>query len=362
MGGGFSKIVAPIRIVFKMETQTPKSLGFSMPAEWEEHSAIWLFWPHDTESFPHLEEAESAYANFVHEISQSEKVELNILHNEMQQRAERLLSQRGNDFSNIHFHTADYADIWIRDYGPTFVKNDAGGLALVKWKYNAYGNKYAELLKDNEVPYAMNKNLRLPLFESGIVLEGGSIEVNGCGTLMTTEQCLLNKNRNPELSREEIETYLTDYLGVSHFIWLKEGIEGDDTDGHIDDIARFVNENTVVCAYEEDTTSPNHGVLKANFEILKNSKDQDGHPLNVIKLPMPGEIPAHSKILPASYANFYIGNEKVLVPIFGTKNDAPALNILQSAFPNRKVIGINATYLVYGLGTFHCMSQQQPAT
>jgi agmatine deiminase len=193
-------------------------------------------------------------------------------------------------------------------------------------------------------------------------LEGGSIDVNGKGTLLTTEQCLLNKNRNPHLSKTEIEQYLKDYLGVTHIIWLKEGISGDDTDGHIDDIARFVNPTTVVCAYEENLNDENYAILKANYDLLVNSTDQDGAPLNVVKLPMPGLVEDQKMRLPASYANFYIGNTVVLVPIFGKPNDQTALNILQGLFSDRKVIGINCFDLVHGLGTLHCISQQQPST
>ncbi|MFA5877223.1 MAG: agmatine deiminase family protein [Candidatus Paceibacterota bacterium] len=344
-----------------MENNTPKNLGFSMPAEWEKHSAVWLSWPHDTTSFPHLKEAEESFAEFIKEISTSEKVELQVLNEVMLDHVTELLEGEGVDMERVTFHPANYADIWFRDYGPIFITNPkTKELAMAKWTFNAWGNKYKILLKDNEIPYAMNAKMNLPMFEPSIVMEGGSIEVNGKGTLMTTEQCLLNKNRNPNLSREEIEKYLSDYLGVQHFIWLKEGIEGDDTDGHIDDIARFVNPTTVLCAYAEDAGSADHRVLKENYEILQNSKDQDGNPLTVIKLPTPGKISAHAEPLPASYANFYIGNTKVLVPTFGTENDTKALDIIQSVFPDRKVVGIDATYLVYGYGTFHCMSQQQP--
>lgn len=342
-------------------SKKPSDLGFSMPAEWEKHSAVWLSWPHDTTSFPHLKEAEESFAEFIKEISTSEKVELQVLNEVMLDHVTELLEESGVDMNQVTFHPANYADIWFRDYGPIFVTNPkTKELAMAKWTFNAWGNKYKILLKDNEIPYAMNAGMKLPIFEAGIVMEGGSIEVNGKGTLMTTEQCLLNKNRNPNLSREEIEKYLGNYLGVRHFIWLKEGIEGDDTDGHIDDIARFVNPTTVLCAYDEDTASPNHAILKENFEILKNATDQDGAKLTVIKLPMPGKISAHKTPLPASYTNFYIGNTKVLVPIFGTENDKKALDIIQSVFPDRKVVGIDATYLVYGFGTFHCMTQQQP--
>jgi agmatine deiminase len=340
----------------------PLELGFHMPAEWEPHSAIWLSWPYDTTSFPFLEKAEAAFCRFIKEIHDSDNVELLILDEPMQERASSLFKNAGVDPSRINFHITEYADIWFRDYGPIFVVNRQNKqLAMTKWIFNAWGNKYEPLLKDNNVPAAMNQSMKLPVFEPGIVLEGGSIDVNGKGTLMTSEQCLRNKNRNPKLSKEEIEKYLREFLGVNHFIWLKEGIAGDDTDGHIDDIARFVRPTTVLCAVQDDEKDPDHRVLQENYELLQSSTDQDGKKLNVIKLPMPGWVGDQQGRLPASYANFYIGNTKVLVPIFGAENDGAALEIVQAAFPDRKVVGVNALYLLYGLGTFHCMSQQQPA-
>ena len=341
---------------------TPRDLGFHMSAEWEPHSAVWLSWPHDTTSFPFLERAEAAFADFIREIHQSDAVELQVLNQEMRERAERMLEARRVDLSRVRFHTADYADIWFRDYGPVFVVNRREGkLALVKWTFNSWGNKYETLLKDNLVPYVMNESLHLPMFEPGIVLEGGSIDVNGKGTVLTTEQCLLNPNRNPALGKRELERYLGDYLGANHVIWLKDGIEGDDTDGHIDDIARFVNPSTVLCAFEENANDPDHNVLAENYQRLQRSTDQDGRPLNIVKLPTPGHVGDEQGRLPASYANFYIGNTKVVVPTFGSQNDARALEVIQSVFPGRAVVGINAFHLVYGFGTFHCMSQQQPA-
>ncbi len=333
-----------------------------MPAEWEPHSAVWLSWPHDTTSFPYLEKAELAFAGFVKEIHESERVKLQVVDQRMKERSLRILAETGVDISQIEFHLTGYADIWFRDYGPIFVVNrKSKQLAMVKWTFNSWGNKYETLLKDNKVPYAMNQSLRLPIFEPDIVLEGGSIEVNGAGTLMTTEQCLLNANRNPQLAKNEIEKYLGDYLGARHFIWLREGIEADDTDGHIDDIARFVNPTTVLCACQEAPSHPDHMPLKENYELLQAATDQDGNQLKVVKLPVPGRVGGEEGRLPASYANFYIGNTKVVVPLFGRDNDARALEVIQSVFPDRNVAGVNAFYLVYGLGTFHCMSQQQPA-
>ena len=353
-------------MTIKEHDKTPRAMGFHMPAEWEPHAAVWLAWPHDPVSFPHLDEAEASFADFVREVHDSERVELLVLREAMRERAMKMLQERRVNAANVNFHIADYADIWFRDYGPIFVVNRATRqLAMTKWIFNSWGNKYEDLLQDNRVPYFMNESLHLPMFEPGIVLEGGSIDVNGTGTLLTTEQCLLNKNRNPQLSKAEIEKYLSDTLGATHCIWLKDGIEGDDTDGHIDDIARFVNPTTVLCAYQPDKNDPDHEVLKTNYDLLQCATDQDGSKLNVIQLPVPGWVGDRSggqaKRLPASYANFYIGNTKVLVPTFGVENDRRALAVIQSVFPDRQVVGINAFPLVFGFGTFHCMTQQQPA-
>jgi len=234
-----------------------------------------------------------------------------------------------------------------------------GALAAVSWIFNAWGEKYDDLMADAGIVGQINQDLKMMLFLPGIVLEGGSIDVNGCGTVLTTEQCLLNKNRNPGLSREEIESRLREFLGVSKIIWLKEGIAGDDTDGHVDDIARFVSPTTVLCAYEDDPEDDNYLPLKRNYELLCRETDQDGRPLSVIKLPMPCPVGQEGR-LPASYANFYIGNGVVLVPIFGDQNDRKALEIIKDAFPEREVVGINCKEMVYGLGSLHCISQQQP--
>jgi agmatine deiminase len=230
---------------------------------------------------------------------------------------------------------------------------------MVAWTFNAWGEKYPGLMGDTRIPCLINDDLKMECFLPGIVLEGGSIDVNGCGTVLTTEQCLLNGNRNPGMNKEEIETYLKEYLGASKVIWLKEGIAGDDTDGHVDDVARFVNPTTVLCAYEDDPEDENYSVLMANYEQLCRETDQDGNPLNVIKLPMPGRFGGELR-LPASYANFYIGNEVVMVPVFGDENDIVALKIIQEAFPERKVVGIDCREVVQGMGAIHCISQQQP--
>ena len=344
-------------------TTTPLKLGYYMPAEWEKHDAIWLSWPHDPITFPErVEKVEKTYVELIRAIWNSERVNLFVVDDAMKKRAIGFLKEGGVDPAGIAFHIYDYADVWFRDYGPAFLLNKKSkDLAMTHWIFNAWGGKYETLMKDTNIPDFINQRMKIPCFKPGIVLEGGSIDVNGKGTLLTTEQCLLNKNRNPHLTREDIEVYLKEYLGVTHIIWLKNGIEGDDTDGHIDDIARFVNPTTILCTYEENRNDENYSILRENYEILLNAKDQNGDRLNIIKLPMPGFVGDEEGRLPVSYANFYIGNKVVLVPIFGHENDMKAMEIIQDQFPNRRVVGINCADLVYGLGTLHCISQQQPA-
>ncbi len=342
---------------------TPRSLGFRMSAEWEKQEAIWLSWPHNKDTWPKgiLEEVEDSYAQFVKFLHNGQKVKILVNEQDSENNTKSKLKQAKINLNQIIFYQIKNQDAWIRDYGPTFVVNNRENkLAMVKWIFNAWGNKYDDLKPDNEIPYEMNNILKLPMFEPEIVLEGGSIEVNGYGTLLTTEQCLLNKNRNSNLKKDEIEEYLKDYLNVSNILWLKEGITGDDTDGHIDDIARFVNQNTVVCAFEENENDENHNILLENYKLLSQMKDESGKKLNIIKLPMPGFVGDDERRYPASYANFYIGNEAVAVPIFGHKNDAKALEILRNLFPGRSVVGIYCKAMVYGFGSLHCVSQQEP--
>lgn len=340
--------------------QTPRELGYRMPAEWEEHEAIWLSWPHDPTTFTSgVEKVEQTYVEIVKQIHRDEYVNLFVKDQAMKKKAAALFMENKVDLKKVRFFLFDYADVWFRDYGPIFLTNSNRQLAMVRWVFNSWGEKYEELLKDKQIPKVINDELKLNCFEPGIILEGGSIDVNGKGTLLTTEQCLLNKNRNAQLSREEIEQFLRDYLGVTHVIWLKSGIAGDDTDGHIDDLARFVNPTTVVCAYEEGNDE-NSEPLRRNYELLRQSTDQDGNRLSVVKLPMPGNVCYDNRRLPASYTNFYIGNRTVLVPTFESSNDEEALAILQKLFPNRRVVGVNCVDLICGFGAIHCISQQQP--
>ncbi len=342
-------------------TNSCRELGFVMPAEWQRHTAIWLAWPYDPTTFPdRVERVEQTYVQIVKEIHESEEVNLFVIDEPTKKKAAAMFKQAGIDLSRVRIYVSDYADVWFRDYGPIFVKNPRHELAMIHWEFNSWGEKYETLLKDKEIPEVINKDMRLRCFKPGIVLEGGSIDVNGEGTILTTEQCLLNSNRNPHLNKHKIEQYLSEFLGVRHFIWLKRGILGDDTDGHIDDLARFVNPTTIVCAYEDDSNDADYDALKENYDLLRKSVDQDGNPLTIIKLPMPKVESDEGYRLPASYTNFYIGNTKVLVPVFDHPNDQKALSILQDLFPTRKVVGICCKDLVYGFGTLHCISQQQP--
>lgn len=362
----------------------PAALGYFMPAEWHPHSATWLSYPHNRETWEHnLTQVEDIYTQMVYHLHAGEMVNLLVNDAGIEQRVTQKLLAVSVDLTKVIFHQIPTVDAWMRDYGPTFLIADCGvispkseihnpqwdtptpetrkpKLAMVDWIFNGWGNKHPDYSNDTAIPRRINERLNVPRFEPGIVLEGGSIEVNGEGTVLTTEQCLLNPNRNPHLSREEIEGYLKDYLGVTHVIWLREGIIGDDTDGHVDHIARFVNPTTIVCAVEKDRQDENYEPLQENFRLLQSARDQDGNSFALVPLPMPGVASEGERRLPASYANFYIGKEVVLVPTFNHPNDAKALDILQRLFPTRRVVGTNCTALGYGCGAIHCVTQQQP--
>jgi agmatine deiminase len=280
----------------------------------------------------------------------------------MQNFAITALKEVTTDFSNIEFYFNPTNDAWCRDHGPAFIINQATNQkAVVDWGYNAWGGKYPPFDLDDVVPTRIAKEFNLPLFTPDIVMEGGSVEFNGAGTIMTTTACLLNKNRNPHLTKEQIETYLKEFYGQEQVLWLGDGIVGDDTDGHIDDITRFINENTVLTVVEEDPTDENYEILQENLATLRSFRLLNGEPLHIIELPMPAPVIYDETRLPASYANFYIANDVVVVPIFNDKNDQRALDIIQGCFPTRKVIGINSVDIIWGLGSFHCLSQQEPA-
>jgi agmatine deiminase len=347
-----------------MAPDLPASLGYRMPAEWEPHEATWLAWPRNRDTWPHqLEQVEALYVQIIAALQADETVNVLVNDTAMASRISRVLATHGVSETNLHLLPCATADAWLRDTGPSFVTASAGAaqpLALVDWHFNAWGEKYPELIVDTELPRWIADHLGVPRFCPDMVLEGGSIDLNGQGSCLTTEQCLLHPNRNPHLGRDTIERFLHDYLEVRHVIWLGEGIVGDDTDGHIDDIARFVAAATVVCAVQTDPADDNYHPLLDNYRRLRAATDQNGRPLQVIPLPMPEAVWGDGERLPASYANFYIANGVVLVPTYNCPQDKVALETLQNVFPTRRVIGMVCTSLVWGLGAIHCITQQQP--
>ena len=338
----------------------PLQLDFIMPAEWEKHSAVWLAWPYDKTTFPErVEKVEQKYAEIIKALSCGEVVKLLVLDEEMKKRAESVLKKAGVEMPQVIFFVTLYADVWIRDYGPTFIKNNKQ-VASVKWNYNVYGLKFPDLLKDNEVFLNLKDAVGVEMFQPSIFMEGGAIEVNGQGTLITTKQCLLNPNRNPNLNIKQTEEYLKSNLGVNNIVWLEEGLINDHTDGHVDDIVKFVNEDTILCAYEDNPSDENFVILDNNYKVLEKSLDQNGKSFNLVKLPMPHMNYADGTKAPVSYANFYIGNKVVLVPTYNDPSDATALQIISSYFKDRKTIGIDCRDIIYGGGAIHCITQQQP--
>lgn len=338
-----------------------------MPAEWERHAGTWLTWPRpEGISFPDkYDTVPPVYAELIRQLVAVEEVNINVWDAEMEAWVRDLLRKYKTPVERVSFHHFPAYEPWCRDHGPIFLVRERNGKrerAIVDWAYNAWGNKYPPFDLDDAIPQHVARLRGLPLFSPGIVMEGGSIEVNGCGTVLTTEACLLNPNRNPQLTKGQIEQYLRDYLGVTNVLWLGEGIVGDDTDGHIDDITRFVNPTTVVTVVEEDPADANYELLQENLKRLHGLRDQDGRPLRIVELPMPGVVEHEGQRLPASYANFYIANEAVLVPTYRHPNDAKALAILQKEMPDRRMIGKDSTELIWGLGSFHCISQQEPAS
>ena len=341
--------------------ETPASLGYRMPAEWEPHAAIWLSWPRrEGISFPGaFDRVMPTFRAMVAALIESEPVCINVSNDPHKAEARAVLEGLAPD--KITYYEIPANEPWCRDHGPIFLtRKDDPRLAIIDWGHNAWGGKYPPFDLDDVVPTRIAKALGLPVWQGGMILEGGSIEVNGTGALLTTESCLLNPNRNPNLSRKEIETRLRDYLGVNEILWLSAGTEGDDTDGHIDNLARFVDERTVVCIVEEDKQSANYEPLQENLSRLKKMKI-DGRPLAIHTLPMPAKMEREDLVLPASYANFYIANTSVLMPIYADSNDERAIATITKLFPTRKVVPIDCRELIWGLGAFHCLTQQQPA-
>ncbi len=356
---------------FGLPELTLNELGFHFPAEFEKQEAMWLSWPHKEASWPgKLALIYNSYSEFVLQVAAHQKVCINVLDEKMKESAIQILkhasyAQNISNLSmlmqNVSFFLHPTNDAWCRDHGPAFVVNrTTQEKVIIDWGYNAWGDKYPPYDLDDNIPTLIGKTLQLPVFYPKIVMEGGSVEFNGKGTLLTTTACLLNKNRNPHLTQFEIEKYLIDYYGVSNILWLGDGIIGDDTDGHIDDITRFVNSDTVLTVVETNKSDENYTILKNNLKKLSSFRLETGKQLNIIELPMPSPVIYEDQILPASYANFYIANEKVIVPTFRNKNDDKALSIIQDSFPDKTIVGIDSVDIIWGLGSFHCLSQQEP--
>jgi len=344
-------------------SQTPKQLGYYFPAEFAPHAATWLSWPHKEASWPgKIEAIYPVYAEFIHHVSKGEMVNINVQDEAMKEKAIGYLQKTGADLNRIQFLFHATNDAWCRDHGPAFLINpDAEQKKIiVDWGYNAWGDKYPPYDLDDNIPTLIANHYKIPVLHPGIVMEGGSVEFNGKGTLMTTTSCLLNRNRNPHLTQLQVEEYLRNYYGVDHILWLGDGIEGDDTDGHIDDLTRFVSEDTVITVVEYDKKDANYKPLQENLKLLNKLRLENGKQLQIIELPMPSKLIYEDMRLPASYANFYISNHAVVVPTFRDENDDKALDILQQCFPDRKVIGLDSWDIIWGLGSFHCLSQQEP--
>ena len=347
-----------------MTHPTPQALGYYFPAEFAPHVATWLSWPHKEASWPgKIHTIYPYYAQFVKVLTESELVRINVVDAAMQDFATAHLLKAGVPMDKVEFFLHPTNDAWCRDHGPAFLinPNAANKKVIVDWNYNAWGDKYPPYDLDDVIPTRIAEHYGLPVYYPGIIMEGGSVEFNGAGTLLTSTACLLNPNRNPHLNQEQIEGYLRNYYGVEQILWVDEGIVGDDTDGHIDDTVRFVNADTVLTVVEPNKQDENHAILQHNLKQLQQMRLLNGKQLNIVELPMPDAVVYEDQRLPASYANFYISNQHVIVPTFRCDKDDQALSIIQQCFPERTVVGIDSTEIIWGLGSFHCLSQQEPA-
>lgn len=351
----------------KSDLKAPTThLDFQMPPEWYPHAATQLHWPSNRKTWPgeRLKRVEEVYLDIIKVLHKYEQIHLLVEDERIKKRVLKLFNKRGINLQQVTLHPQPINDVWARDCGPIFVRHkQTGEYAITDWEYNAWGGKYPPFEDDNRLPEYFASKYNIRRFEPEMVLEGGSIETNGNGVLLTTESVLLNPNRNPEMSKSEIEQRLKDYLGVENIIWLKGGLAGDDTDGHVDDVARFLNKKTILAMVADDPADVNYDVLNKNLEILSQATDQKGNTLEIKMLPMPqteikGTTVDGSEYVPASYANFYVANGLVLVPTYDDQHDQKALSLFEKYFPNRDVVGIPCTDLVWGQGSIHCITQQ----
>lgn len=342
----------------------PGEIGYYFPAEFAPHVATWLSWPHKEASWPgKIETIFPYYSAFVKELTRGELVRINVADDIMKAKATQHLENAGVPMDKVEFFIHPTNDAWCRDHGPAFLIKPGAEIprVIVDWGYNAWGDKYPPYDLDDQIPSRIGHRFNIPVYHPDIVMEGGSVEFNGKGTLLTSTACLLNPNRNPHLNQDQIESYLRRYYGVEQILWVDEGIVGDDTDGHIDDTVRFVNEDTVLTVVEENRSDENYELLQHNLKQLKQMRLLNGKQLNIVELPMPDALVWEDQRLPASYANFYIANKSVIVPTYRCAADEKAIRIIQDCFPDREVVGIDSTEIIWGLGSFHCLSQQEPA-
>lgn len=353
-------------------SETPRAMGYRMPAEWERHDATWIAWPHNASDWPgRFQCIPWVYTEIVRHLAAGERVEILVQDADAEKRARGILKRAMVNVAAVRFHHWPTNRVWTRDSGPIFVRGQRG-VAITDWKFNAWA-KYDDYELDDALPGRAANLLHLPAFTPTItlsdgtlhrlVLEGGSIDTNGAGVLLTTEECLLSsiQQRNPGVSREQLEQVFHDYLGIDQVLWMNRGVAGDDTHGHVDDITRFVDQNTIVTVTEPNRDDENHEPLAENLDRLRSAKNLQGHPFRIVELPLPSPVVFEGQRLPASYANFYIANGRVLVPTFNDPNDRIALNTLAELFPARRVVGIHCVDFIWGLGALHCMTQQQPA-
>lgn len=342
-----------------MSQELQKDNRIIMPPEWEKHSATWLAWPNDRDFFgDRFNNVENTYVEIIRALHKSEPVKLVVLNQASEERVRDILKSGGIDMSQITFYQADYVDVWMRDYGPTFIKNGSKS-EWVKWNYDGYGGTFPELFKDDKVFISLKDSIPFEMRGAEFAMEGGAIDVNGKGTLITTKECLI-ENRNLGKSKEETESVLKKYLGVNNIIWLNKGLTNDHTDGHIDEVARFVSPSKILIASESNPNDENYDRLIENYNILENSVDQDGNKFEIVKLPMPHMSYDDGSKAPVSYANFYVANKIVIVSIFQDENDQKAIDIIKSCFKDKEIITIDCRDLIYGGGAIHCITQQEP--
>lgn len=347
-----------------MSELTPAEAGYYFPAEFALHTATWLSWPHNPDTWPgKIETVFKPYSQFIKTVVAGEYVHINVADAIMESSARDILQEHEVPLERIKFFHHPTNDAWCRDHGPAFLINPDSRQpkVIVDWGHNAWGGKYPPYELDDIIPSLIGKAYNIPVYHPGIIMEGGSVEFNGDGALLTSTSCLLNPNRNPHLNKIQIENFLINYYGVEQILWVDEGIVGDDTDGHIDDTVRFFNTDSVLTVIEHNKHDENYTPLKHNLKQLQQMRLLNNRQLNIVELPMPDAIHYNNQRLPASYANFYISNLHVIVPTFRSKRDDEALEIIQDCFPERTIVGIDSTDLIWGLGSFHCLSQQEPA-